>query len=111
MNVRFRSRDAYDAAFMNCFALISLQERLAQQLSEKAGREVRLGRYVDMSDSYHIYGRRLQHFEDNFLRQVRERSFEERTWDREFAEEFFEEARPTIKKKIDEVDSRRPPKR
>jgi len=111
MNVRFRSRDAYDAAFMNCFALISLQERLAGQLAEKAGREVRLGRYVDVSDSYHVYGRRLEHFRENFLRQVRERSFEERTWDREFAEEFFAEARPAIEKKIAEVDSRRPPAR
>ncbi len=111
MNVRFRSRDAYDAAFMNCFALISLQESLAKQLAEKAGREVRLGRYVDISDSYHIYGRRLGHFRENFLRQVKERSFEDRTWDREFAEEFFAEARPAIEKKIAEVDSRRPPKR
>jgi len=111
VNVRFRSRDAYDAAFMNCFALISLQGRLAAELAEKAGREVRLGRYVDISDSYHIYGRRLAHFRENFLRQVQERSFEDRTWDRGFAEEFFEEARPAIKKKIAEVDSRRPPKR
>jgi thymidylate synthase len=111
MNVRFRSRDAYDAAFMNCFALISLQQRLAKEISGKAGREVRMGRYVDMSDSYHIYGRRLQHFRENFLRQVEERSFEDRTWDRDFAEEFFVEARPAIKKKIAEVDSRRPPTR
>jgi len=107
MNVRFRSRDAYDAAFMNCFALICLQERLAGQLAEKTGREVRLGRYVDISDSYHVYGRRLDHFRENFLRQVRERDFEDRTWDREFAEEFFVEARPMIEKKIEEVDAQR----
>lgn len=111
MNVRFRSRDAYDAAFMNCFALISLQERLAGQLAEKTGREVRLGRYVDVSDSYHIYGRRLPHFRDNFLRQVRERSFEDRTWERSFAEEFFAEARPAIRRKVAEVDRLRPPRR
>ncbi|MBW3012302.1 thymidylate synthase [Candidatus Woesearchaeota archaeon] len=111
MNVRFRSRDAYDAAFMNCFALISLQERLANQLAEKTGREVKLGRYLDISDSYHIYGRRIAHFEENFLGRVKERTFEDRTWDRKFAEEFFAEARPAIKKKIEEVDSRRPPKR
>jgi hypothetical protein len=96
---------------MNCFALISLQERLAGELAAKAGREVRLGRYVDVSDSYHVYGRRLKHFRGNFLRQVEERSFTDRTWDREFAEEFFAEARPAIERKIAEVDSRRPPKR
>jgi thymidylate synthase len=107
MNIRFRSRDAYDAAFMNCFALISLQEHLAAQLAEKTGREVKLGRYTDMSDSYHIYGRRIEHFRQNFLTQVANRDFEDRTWDREFAEEFFVEARPGIKKKVAEVDAQR----
>ncbi len=106
MNVRFRSRDAYDAAFMNCFALISLQKKLAGQLSEKAGRKVKLGRYCDMSDSYHVYGRRREHFEDSFLRLVRERSFEERTWTRGFAEPIFAEARPRIRKKVAEKDAR-----
>ncbi|HOX07231.1 MAG TPA: thymidylate synthase [Planctomycetota bacterium] len=110
MDVRFRSRDAYDAAYMNCFALISLQERLAGELAEKAGREVRLGRYADFSDSYHIYGRRLAHFRENFLRQVKERSFEDRTWTREFAEEIFAEARPRIREKVAAVDAQRPPK-
>jgi thymidylate synthase len=110
MNIRFRSRDAYDAAFMNCFAFIALQERIASQVAARAGREVKLGRYVDLSDSFHIYGRRLGDFESGFLKQVRERSFEDRTWTREFAEPFFEEARPKIKAKVREVDSRRPPK-
>jgi len=110
LDVRFRSRDAYDAAFMNCFALISLQERLAAELAAKAGREVRLGRYADLSDSYHIYGRRLEHFRENFLRQVRERSFADRTWERAFAEEIFAEARPRIREKIAAVDAQRPPK-
>ncbi|MEN6550168.1 MAG: thymidylate synthase [Armatimonadia bacterium] len=104
MNVRFRSRDAYDAAFMNAFAFICLQEKLAKQIAEKAGREVRLGRYSDLSDSYHIYGRRQEHFKDNFLKQVAERNFEERTWTREFAEEIFAEARPKIAAKIRQHD-------
>ena len=107
MNVRFRSRDAYDAAFMNCFALISLMERVAGSIARAAGREVRLGRYVDMSDSFHIYGRRLGDFENGFLKLVQERSFEDRTWTREFAEPFFAEARPVITAKIREVDERR----
>ena len=110
MDVRFRSRDAYDAAFMNCFALISLQERLAGELAKQAGRQVRLGRYADFSDSYHIYGRRLGHFRENFLRQVAGRSFEERTWTREFAEEIFAEAQPRIRAKVAAADAQRPPK-
>jgi thymidylate synthase len=110
MDVRFRSRDAYDAAYMNCFALISLQERLAKELSAKMNKEVRLGRYADLSDSYHIYGRKLPHFRDNFMKQVKERPFEERTWTREFGEEIFAEARPKIIAKVNAVDANRPPK-
>ncbi len=106
MNVRFRSRDAYDAAYMNCFAFIHLQEMVARGIAERAGREVRLGRYIDESDSYHIYGSRLADFENRFLVQVKGRSFEQRTWTREFAEPFFEQARPAIEKKIKEYDNR-----
>jgi len=107
MDVRFRSRDAYDAAYMNCFALISLQERLANQLSEKMGKEIKLGRYTDFSDSYHVYGRRLPHFRENFMKQVETRTFEERTWDRAFGEEIFAEARPKIIQKVKDVDEGR----
>jgi len=109
LNVRFRSRDAYDAAFMNCFALILLQERTAKQLGEKIGQEVRLGRYLDESDSYHIYGSKLSDFEDRFLKQVSLRTFEQRTWTRAYAEPFFAEARPRIKAKIAAQDRQRQP--
>jgi len=100
MNIRFRSRDAYDAAFMNCFALVLLQEKVALEIGKRIGEKVRLGRYVDESDSYHIYGKRFEDFEKRFISQVFSRSFEDRTWTREFAEEFFKEARPKIAEKI-----------
>jgi thymidylate synthase len=104
MNMRFRSRDAYDAAFMNDFAFISLMELVAERIAEKAGCEVKLGRFIDESDSYHIYGSRLADFEERLIKQVINRSFEDRTWTREFAEPFFEDARPIIKKKIEDHD-------
>jgi len=106
MNVRFRSRDAYDAAFMNCFAFICLQEDLARRIAEKAGREVRLGHYCDMSDSYHIYGRRLEHFRTGFLKQVLDRSWEDRTWTRKDAAEIFALARPAIAEKVHQQDEK-----
>ncbi len=34
MNVRFRSNDAYKAAFMNIFALVQLQQKIANRISE-----------------------------------------------------------------------------
>lgn len=106
MNVRFRSRDAYDAAFMNCFALVHLMRDMAGRIADKAGREVGLGRYVDESDSYHVYGHRLEDFNKRFLGQVKSRSFEDRTWALEFAEPVFEEARPRIAAKVKEYDER-----
>ena len=105
MNVRFRSRDAFDAAYMNCFAFVHLMERMAREIGEKASRDVKLGRYVDMSDSYHIYGKRRRAFEDGFLKLVETRSFEDRTWTREFAQPFFEEARPAIAEKVKRKDA------
>ena len=107
MNVRFRSRDAYDAAFMNMFALIHLQEAIAARIAKTAGRDVRLGRYADLSDSYHVYGKRFGDFTDRFIATVKKRSLKERTWTREFAKPFFEEARPKIAEKVRAQDAKR----
>ncbi len=107
MNIRFRSRDAYDAAFMNCFAFVNLQKRMARRIESLSGRQVTCGRYVDMSDSYHVYGRRREHFENNFLKLIKTRKFEDRTWPTEFAQPLFDEAKPMIKKKIIQVDEQR----
>ncbi len=67
MNVRFRSNDAYKAAFMNIFALVQLQQRIAQRVTELTGREVSLGRYCHLADSYHIYGSNMAEFQSRFL--------------------------------------------
>ena len=80
MNSHWRSRDAYKAAFMNIYALTDLQRWLAEKISEKMKRPVAVGRYVDISDSYHIYGAYFQEFCARFLKLVRERPFEKRVW-------------------------------
>ena len=107
MNVRFRSRDAYQAAFMNMFAFIELQRKLCVLVALRLGGAVMPGRYVDTSDSYHIYGKDLDMFEDGFLKLVKTRTFEDRTWTRAFAEPFFEEAKPKIVEKVKAVDEGR----
>jgi len=104
LNVRFRSRDAYDAAYMNCFALVHLMAEVALRVAEKSGREVLLGRYVDESDSYHVYGHRLEDFQTRFIKQVECREFKDRTWTLDFAKDIFEEARPGIRAKIEQYD-------
>lgn len=103
MNSHWRSRDGYKAAFMNIFALTELQKSIAQRIAEKLGREVKVGRYVDISDSFHIYGSYYEQFE-GFLKTVEDRSFEERTWNTEFAEPIFQEARERLAKEKAEQD-------
>jgi thymidylate synthase len=99
MNVRFRSNDAYKAAFMNIFALVQLQQRIAQTIGEALGRTVAVGRYCHMVDSYHIYGAYFKEFEGRFLRQLEKRTFEQRTLRYEEVRGMMEEARPMILEK------------
>ena len=56
MNAHWRSRDLYKAWFMNVYALTELQRTIARRIGERTGREIRVGRYVDITDSLHIYG-------------------------------------------------------
>jgi thymidylate synthase len=99
MNVRFRSNDAYKAAFMNIFALVQLQQRIAARVSELSGRSVQIGRYVHMVDSYHIYGSYFREFENRFLGMLKKRTFEQRTMRYADMREMMEEARPMILEK------------
>ncbi|MDP2912944.1 MAG: thymidylate synthase [Candidatus Omnitrophota bacterium] len=96
MNTHWRSRDAYKASFMNIFALTDLQRIMTDEISKKMGQEVSVGRYVDISDSFHIYGSYHEEFK-NFLKIVDSRSFDDRTWPTEFAMPFFEDAKEKIK--------------
>ncbi|RLE69294.1 MAG: hypothetical protein DRJ34_01170 [Thermoprotei archaeon] len=74
MNTHWRSRDAFKAAFMNMYALIDLQKLVAEMISERIGRKVLVGRYVDISDSYHIYGSYFNEIK-GFLKTVEKRDF------------------------------------
>jgi thymidylate synthase len=96
MNVHWRSRDAYKAAFMNLFALTDLMGRMAESIQEKLERPVVPGRYAEFVDSFHIYGSYFREFEA-FLKTVEKRKFEDRVWETRFAEPFFEEARKKVR--------------
>jgi thymidylate synthase len=101
-NVRFRSNDGYKAAFMNMFALTMLQKMIAARVAQIAGREVRLGRYFHMADSYHLYGSYLKEFEGRFMGNLQRRTFWERVanysgeggW-----KEMMDEAIPALREK------------
>jgi thymidylate synthase len=97
MNCHWRSRDAYKAAYMNVFALTDLQRVIAARIAERTGRPVRVGRYADLVDSFHIYGSYFGEFE-GFLKMVEKRTFEERTWSSGYAEPVFAEARERLRR-------------
>jgi thymidylate synthase len=99
MNVRFRSNDAYKAAFMNIFALVQLQKKIAECVSAKTGTPVIPGRYCHLADSYHIYGSYFHEFEGRFLGALNKRTFEQRTMCFEDLREVMESARPGILEK------------
>ena len=99
MNVRFRSNDAYKAAFMNIFALVEMQKRIAERVSELSARRVGIGRYCHMADSYHLYGSYFREFEARFLGALAKRSFEQRTLCYADLRELMEEARPALLEK------------
>ena len=97
MNTHWRSRDAYKAAYMNVFALTDLQRLIAERISARTGRAVKVGRYADLVDSFHIYGSYFAEFE-GFLKLVEKRPFEGRTWPSAYAEPMFAEARERLKR-------------
>ena len=97
LNVHLRSNDAFKAAFMNMFAFTELQKMVAERIGQKTGKEIKVGKYVHIADSYHIYGSYYQDFQ-GFLDTLKKRSFEERTWSTSFAEPFFEEGRKRLER-------------
>jgi len=96
MNTHWRSRDLYKAWFENVIALTTLMRKIADRISEESSRPVRLGRYVDISDSLHMYGSYFGELEGDAARGVKSffdllesRSFEDRTWTSDFVRPFF----------------------
>ena len=79
MNTHWRSRDLYKAWFMNVYALTDLQRIIAEKISKKIDKPVSVGRYVDISDSLHIYGSYFKNAEAE-IEKMRDGRFEKRSW-------------------------------
>jgi len=80
MNTHWRSRDLYKAWFMNVYALTDLQRTMANAIAAKRAEPVHIGRYVDISDSLHIYG---SYFREASIEveKMRKTPFTQRAWD------------------------------
>jgi thymidylate synthase len=79
MNSHWRSRDLYKAWFMNVYALTDLQRIIAQRISKNVGQEVKVGRYVDITDSLHIYGSYFREATPE-IEKMKSSSFQSRAW-------------------------------
>jgi thymidylate synthase len=80
MNTHWRSRDLYKAWFMNVYALTDLQRVIADRIAAKVDKAVTVGRYVDITDSLHIYG---SYFEDarKEVEKMKTTPFTDRAWE------------------------------
>jgi len=81
MNSHWRSRDGYKAWFMNAFALTDLMRRVAAAVGEARGEPVAVGRYVDISDSFHIYGSYFGEIEPELAKMKADPDYRTRAWD------------------------------
>jgi len=96
VNAHWRSRDLMLAWFMNVFALTDLQRLMAEQIAARFGCAVCCGRYVDVSDSLHIYGRYRDEKLRHEVERMRSSPYTDRAWDTAQLEAFFEEARGNL---------------
>ncbi len=107
LNVHMRSNDAFKASFMNMYAFTDLQRVIAEKLSERMGRTIKVGQYTHISDSFHIYGSYFSEFE-GFLKTLQTRSFEQRVFYTDDIRDIIEEAREQIARSLeDEIISGR----
>lgn len=88
--VLFRSNDACKAAFMNAFALIMLQKRIADELG------VPVGTYTHRANSFHCYERDFSMLE-GYVKRIYDEPLEDLTYNyRGEWDELMEEAREDI---------------
>jgi thymidylate synthase len=86
--VLFRSNDATKAAFMNAFALILVQKRMADAVG------VQMGSYTHRANSFHVYERDYGMF-DGYIRRLNENAEVTYNYVGEW-DELMEEAKPAI---------------
>jgi len=106
LSAHMRSNDAFKAAYMNMYVFTELQLEIAGRVSERLGREIRVGQYNHIADSFHIYGSYFAEME-RFVETLEQRSFEERTWTMQQIQPLIEEARAKIAASL-EADEQAP---
>lgn len=106
-NIRFRSNDAWGANFMNMFGFVQFnKEIIAQGISAKTGKRVKLGRMNWQADSFHIYGKDIKTARERLFDRISGMPFEERTlcFHDDFIGELYRQAEEAVVNKIHTYD-------
>ena len=106
-NIRFRSNDAWGANFMNMFGFVQFnREVIANEVGERLGKEINMGRLNWQADSYHIYGKDIEKAKTMLFDRIDSMTLEERTmeFNNEFIRGMYDDAEARILKKIEEHD-------
>lgn len=97
MKVLMRSNDAAEATFMNMFAFIMLQKRVADTLG------VRMGSYTHRANSFHCYEKDFKLLE-SYIRGIENN--ESITYEYEdFYKDLMDESKPEIAAKVEQLKS------
>jgi len=96
--VLFRSNDATKATFMNAYALVMLQKRIAETLG------VPVGSYTHRANSFHVYERDYAMF-DGYVRRINEGGELSYCYTDDW-DELMEDAKPEIAKMVEELRTR-----
>ena len=97
MKVLFRSNDACKAAFMNAFALIMLQKKIADELA------IPVGTYTHRANSFHCYERDFKLL-DNYVKRIKEEDIEDLTYS--YSDDWkmlMDEAKPMIANMVESL--------
>lgn len=93
--VLFRSNDACKASYMNAFAIIMLQKRIADAL------ELPLGTYTHRANSYHCYEKDFDMLK-GYVKRIREDDTDDITFDYDGDwKEIMDDARPGIMQQVE----------
>ncbi len=101
LNTDWRSRDLYKAWPMNVYAITNLQKKLAEDLSAELNEEIKVGSYIDKSNSLHIYGAYWKNEKfKNEIEKMRNKPIRNRCWnsDTPIVLELISEAREILER-------------
>lgn len=102
-NMRIRSNDLVGATYMNWFGLTMFTKNIiADEISKRTGKCVKLARMNWQADSMHVYGKDIKSLEERVINRLSTTSFSDRVYNfyDPMIQEIYNGAEESIKEKI-----------